>query len=200
MLWMSVQTIRKVLLSLHEEDIKEIREMNKYEKDILRLLEAHTRIDKSDLIRNINNALSSRGIHWKGKNQWVCNVTGSPMGTVATWFSHSKCRALNKIPLDAMCQMAIALKMPVWEFLNAAEKEQETDEPEIDRRSSLYWYIRRKEAEDIWNSSHAQEKGTWSEQDKAIQREFLDMLYLERMELYERGYQNEKNMEEEQNG
>lgn len=34
--------------------------MNKYEKDILRLLEAHAKIDKGNLIRNINNALSSR--------------------------------------------------------------------------------------------------------------------------------------------
>ena len=90
--------------------------MNKYEKDILRLLEAHAKIDKGNLIRNINNALSSRGIHRKGKNQWVSNVTGSPMGTVETWFSYAECRALNKIPLDAMCQIAIALKMSVWEF------------------------------------------------------------------------------------
>lgn len=64
----------------------------------------------------------------------------------------------------------------------------------------MYCYIRRKEAEDIWDSKYAQEKGTWSEQDKAVKREFLDRLYLERLELYERGYENEKNMEEERNG
>lgn len=174
--------------------------MNKYEKDILRLLEAHAKIDKGNLIRNINNALSSRGIHRKGKNQWVSNVTGSPMGTVETWFSYAECRALNKIPLDAMCQIAIALKMSVWEFLRETENKQEEDKPKIDRRNSMYCYIRRKEAEDIWDSKYAQEKGTWSEQDKAVKREFLDRLYLERLELYERGYENEKNMEEERNG
>lgn len=182
MFWMPVQTVRKVLLSLHEKDIKEIRQMNKYEKEVLRLLEAHARIDKSDLIRNINNAIKSRGIHQKGKNQWICKVTGSPIGTVETWFSYAKCRALNKIPVNAMCQIAIALKMSVWDFLRETENIAKTEEPKIDRRSKLYWHIRRKEAEDIWNGSDVQEKGTWSEQDKAIQREFLDRLYLERLE------------------
>ncbi len=57
------------MFSLHEKDFKEIREMNKYEKETLRLLEIHARIDKADLISNINNALRSRGIHRKGKNQ-----------------------------------------------------------------------------------------------------------------------------------
>lgn len=81
-----------------------------------------------------------------------------------------------------MCQIAIALKMSVWDFLRETENIAKTEEPKIDRRSKLYWHIRRKEAEDIWNGSDAQEKGTWSEQDKAIQREFLDRLYLERLE------------------
>lgn len=156
--------------------------MNKYEKDILRLLEAHASIDKQDLIRNINRAVRSKGIYRKGKNLWISKVTGSPIGTVDTWFSRAKCRTLNKIPLYAMCQIAVALKVSVWDFLDTEEKEQETDRPQIDRRSSLYWHIRRKEAENIWNGSHAQEKGTWGEQDKAVQREFLDRLYLERLE------------------
>ncbi len=174
--------------------------MNKYEKDILRLLETHAEIDKSDLIRNINKAVRSKGIHRKGKNVWISEVTGYPVGTVDGWFSHAECRAFNKISLNAMCRIAIALKVSIWDLLETEEKEQNADEPQIDRRSSMYCYIRRKEAEDIWDSSYAQEKGTWSEQDKAVKRKFLDRLYLERLKLYERGYQNEKNMEEEHNG
>lgn len=56
--------------------------MNKYEKDILQLLEAHTKIDKSALIRNINKAVRSKGIYRNGKNRWISNVTGYPIGTV----------------------------------------------------------------------------------------------------------------------
>lgn len=156
--------------------------MNEYEKDILRLLEAHTSADKNDLIRNINNAIKSRGIRWNGKNQWVSSVTGSPTGTVETWFSHAECRALNKMPLSAMCQIAIALEMSVWDFLEAGEKGQEAGGPKIDRRSSLYRHIQRTEAADIWNNSNAQEKGAWDEQGRAVRRAFLDRLYLERSE------------------
>ena len=156
--------------------------MNKYEKDILQLLEAHAKIDKSDLIRNINEAVKSKGIYRSGKNKWISKVTGYPIGTVDGWFTCARCRALNKIPLNAICKIAIALKMSVWDFLEIKEKELKLDEPQIDRRSSMYCYIRRKEAEDIWDSSYAQEKGTWSEQDKAVKREFLDRLYLERLE------------------
>ena len=174
--------------------------MNKYEKDTVRLLEAHARIEKSDLIRNINKAVRSGGIQRNGKNEWISNITGYPIGTVEGWFSHAKCRAGNKISLNAMCRLSIALKISVWDLLEMEEKELQPDEPKIDRRSSMYCYIRRKEAGDIWDSSYAQEKGTWSEQDKAVKREFLDRLYLERLELYEKGYQNEKNMEDEQNG
>lgn len=53
----------------------------------------------------------------------------------------------------------------------------------------MYCFIRRREAENLWDRSYAQEKGTWNEQDKAVKRAFLDRLYLERLELYERGYQ-----------
>lgn len=156
--------------------------MNKYEKDIVRLLEAHARIKKSDLIRNINKAVRSKGIHKKGKNEWISSITGYPIGTVDGWFSHAKCRAGNKISLNAMCKLSIALKISVWDLLETEEKEQEADEPRIDRRSRLYWHIRRKEAEDIWNRSDAHENGTWGEQPKAVQREFLDRLYLEQLE------------------
>lgn len=174
--------------------------MNKYERDILRLLETHAKIDKRDLIRNVNKAVKYGGISWCGKNMWISSVTGYPIGTVQGWFTTAKCRSLNKIPLNAICKIAIALEMSVWDFWETEEKEHRPDEIQIDRRSSMYCYIRRREAEDIWNSSHAQEKGTWSEQDKSVKREFLDRLYLERLKLYERGYQNEKDMEEERNG
>ncbi len=156
--------------------------MNEYEKDILKLLEAHAKIGKSDVIRNINKAVRSSGIYRKGKNVWISNVTGYPIGTVYGWLNHAECRALNKIPLSAMCRIAIALKISVWDLLETEEKEQDADEPRIDRRSKLYWHIRRKEAEDIWNRSDAHENGTWGEQPKAVQREFLDRLYLERLE------------------
>ena len=126
--------------------------MNEYEKDILKLLEAHAKIGKSDVIRNINKAVRSSGIYRKGKNVWISNVTGYPIGTVYGWLNHAECRALNKIPLSAMCRIAIALKISVWDLLETEEKEQDADEPRIDRRSKLYWHIRRKEAEDIWNS------------------------------------------------
>ena len=53
--------------------------MNKYEKDILQLLEAHAKIDKSDLIRNINEAVKSKGIYRSGKNKWISKVTGYPI-------------------------------------------------------------------------------------------------------------------------
>lgn len=42
-------------------------------------------------------------------------------------------------------------------------------------------------------------KSNMGKQNKTVKREFLDRLYLERLELYERGYQNEQNVEEEQN-
>lgn len=163
--------------------------MNKYEKDILRLLETHAKIDKRDLIRNVNKAVKYGGISWCGKNMWISSVTGYPIGTVQGWFTAAKCRASNKIPLNAICKIAIALEMSVWDFWETKEKEHRPDEVQIDRRSSMYCFIRRREAENLWDSSYAQEKGTWNEQDKAVKRAFLDRLYLERLELYERGYQ-----------
>lgn len=175
--------------------------MNKYEKDILRLWETHAKINKSDLITNINNAVRSKGIYRNGKNRWISKVTGYPLGTVYRWFTHAKCREFNKIPLNAVCSIAIALEMSVWDLVMPEGKVPKLGNSQIDRRrSSMYCYIKRREAEDIWDSQYAQEKGLWNEQDKAVKREFLDRLYLERLELYERGYQNEENMEEKGNG
>lgn len=154
--------------------------MNEYEKDILRLLEAHNRTDKNTLAGNINRAIYNKGIHRKGKNRWVSGVTGYPVGTVNTWFSRTKCRNLNKIPLSAVCRIAVAPELSVWDFLDGKAAASKTDGPEIDRRSSLYWHIRRKEAEALWNESHMCEKGPWSIQDMAVRREFIDRLYLER--------------------
>lgn len=54
--------------------------MNKYEKDIMKLLETHEKARKSDLIDNINHVLREKGISRSGKNQWICEVTGSPLG------------------------------------------------------------------------------------------------------------------------
>lgn len=155
--------------------------MCEYEKDILRLLDAHEKANKSDLIRNINEAIKRRGISRNGKNIWVCEVTGSPIGTVCTWFSYAKCRALNKIPLYAMCQIAVALNVSVWDFFETEDGEQKAEVVEIDRRSSLYWHIRRNEAENIWNTAYAAEKGVWEGQSNVIQREFLDSLYCQRI-------------------
>lgn len=144
--------------------------MNKYEKDILRLLETHAKIDKRDLIRNVNKAVKYGGISWCGKNMWISSVTGYPIGTVQGWFTNAKCRASNTIPLNAICKIAIALEMSVWDFWETKEKEHRPDEVQIDRRSSMYCFIRRREAENLWDSSYAQEKGTWNEQDKAVKR------------------------------
>lgn len=91
--------------------------MNEYEKEIMRLLKAHEKIRKVELVDNINRAIKKKSVCPYGKNKWVCKVTGSPMGTVCTWFTKSKCRAENKIPLYAMCQIAAALNVSVWNFL-----------------------------------------------------------------------------------
>ena len=51
--------------------------MNEYEKDILKLLEAHAKIGKSDVIRNINKAVRSSGIYRKGKNVSCASETNN---------------------------------------------------------------------------------------------------------------------------
>lgn len=73
--------------------------MNEYEKDIMKLFDVHEKAEKRELIKRINWEIEMGGISLYGKNQWVCKVTGSPMGTVCTWFSNAKCRSVNKIPL-----------------------------------------------------------------------------------------------------
>ncbi len=156
--------------------------MNEYEKNIIRLIEAHEKAEKKDLIRNINRAIKLSEVSWFGKNEWICKVTNSPMGTVCTWFTHSKCRAVNKIPLYAMCKIAVALRISVWKFFETeeVEKMEGTAEPAIDRRGKLYWHLRRNEAEQLWNGKYGR-YGVWTMQSKAVQREFLDKLYLERL-------------------
>lgn len=174
--------------------------MNEYEKDILRLLEAHNRIDKIILAGNINKAIYKKGIHRKGKNQWISEVTGYPVGTVNTWFSRTECRSLNKMPLSAICHIAVALELSIWDLLDGKAGTSKADGPKIDRRSKLYWHIRRKEAETLWNNSYIREKGSWGIQDMAVRREFIDKLYLERVETDKKGTQHETNMEAEQDG
>ena len=97
---------------------KEQRKM-KLEKEIIRLTKLHQNKDKRELIQNINHVLRAQGIHLNRKVKWICKVTGSPEGTVYTWFTNARCRRENKIPLYALCQMALALRISVYEFFSA---------------------------------------------------------------------------------
>ena len=94
---------------------KEQRKM-KLEKEIIILTKLHQNTDKRELIQNINHALKAQGIHLNRKVKWICKVTGSPEGTVYTWFTNARCRRENKIPLYALCQMALALRISVYKF------------------------------------------------------------------------------------
>ena len=156
--------------------------MNEYEKDLMKLFDTHEKADKCELIKRINWEIEMGGISRRGKNEWVCKVTGSPMGTVCTWFSNAKCRALNKIPLYALCQIAVALEISVWEFYKTANGTKEEKEPElkINRRDKLYWHLRRNVAGQLWNDSYGS-YGLWEWQSKEVQRKFIDKLYLERL-------------------
>lgn len=58
--------------------------MNRYEKNVMKLMEAHEKIPKVVLITNVNQAILDSGIRRSGKNKWVCQITGAPMGTVYT--------------------------------------------------------------------------------------------------------------------
>jgi hypothetical protein len=42
--------------------------MNKYEKELLKLLDMHENIEKGDLINNLNSAIRQGGIKRAGKN------------------------------------------------------------------------------------------------------------------------------------
>lgn len=166
--------------------------MNKYEKEMIKLIEAHEKAEKADLIRNMNRLIRKAGIFKRHKCKWLCKVTNAPIGTVNTWFCNAKCRLANKIPLRAMCQIAVALKVSVWEFFETEKDTLETIKaPIIDRRSKLYWHIRRTEAPNLWNEAHYGYEERWEHQSKEVQRDFLDMLYMEKME---------QKKEEEQNG
>ena len=94
------------------------------EKELIKLTRLHQEIEKEVLIGNINRILKEKGVYRKKKVQWVCDVTGSPSGTAYTWFTYAQCRSVNKIPLYALCQIAVALKISVYDFLeteNVAE-------------------------------------------------------------------------------
>lgn len=155
--------------------------MNKYEKDLIKLLKLHEYISKVDLINNINTAIWRNGIKRRGKNEWVSKVTGSPIGTVDTWFSKSNCKSMNKMPLYATCQIAVELHVSVWSFYETNGRRQEKME-KPDRRGTLYRQLGRNEAEKRWNESHRLEDGLWEEQSKAVRRNFLDQLYWESIE------------------
>lgn len=155
--------------------------MNEYERDLIKLFDTHEETDKRELIKRINWEIKIHDIGWHGKNEWVCKVTGSPMGTVCTWFSNAQCRSVNKIPLYALCQIAVALEISVWEFYKTSAKAKEEKEPKINRRDKLYWYLRRNEAERLWNDNYGS-YGLWEWQSKKVQRKFIDKLYLERLE------------------
>ena len=156
--------------------------MNEYEKDLMKLFDIHEKAEKCELIKRINWEIKIHDIGWHGKNEWVCKVTGSPMGTVCTWFSNAKCRAVNKIPLYALCQIAVALEISVWDFYKFTNNvnEEKESEPKINRRDKLYWYLRRNEAEKLWNSNYGS-YGIWEWQSKEVQRKFIDKLYLDKL-------------------
>lgn len=163
--------------------------MNEYEKDIIKLLELYKKAEKRSLNKILNTVIRNGGIKRNGKNRWVCKVTGSPHGTVCTWFSNTSCKYQYKISLYAICKIAVALEISIWDIFKDVsiineKKGTEIDRrdkqgTEIDRRDKLYWHLRRKEAAKIWES-RCGTYGIWEEQSKDVQREFLDMLYLER--------------------
>lgn len=150
------------------------------EKEIIKMTSIHQNIEKHVLIRNINQILREKGICWRQKIQWVCTVTGSPTGTVYTWFTNAKCRSVNKIPLYALCQIAVALKISVYEFLKTESQEKQCINRKIDRRGKLYWHLRREVAEALWNANHDEDE-IWESQTQAVRRNFLDNLYLEKV-------------------
>lgn len=71
----------------------------KIEKELIKLAQLHQEIKKEVLIGNINRIIRGKKIYRKNKIRWVCDVTGSPSGTVYTWFTYARCRSDNKIPL-----------------------------------------------------------------------------------------------------
>ena len=151
------------------------------EKELIKLTRLHQEIEKEVLIGNINRILKEKGVYRKKKVQWVCDVTGSPSGTAYTWFTYAQCRSVNKIPLYALCQIAVALKISVYDFLETENVAETVGFQKIDRRSKLYWHLRRNEAEALWNKSHESDE-PWQVQSLDVQRKFLDELYQKKVE------------------
>ena len=156
--------------------------MGRFEKDMVRFIHLHKKCDKARLIQNINKVMQEKGIKRRNKCRWIAEITGMPIGTVNTWFTTAKCRDKNRIPPDAMCLLALELKVSVWRFLEGEEEKQKDGMVKPDRRSSVYWYIRRNKAEDAWNDRYALEMGEWSKQDKEVKQKFLDELYFQHLE------------------
>lgn len=156
--------------------------MENFEKDMVRFIRLHKQCDKARLIQNINTVMREKGMMWRNKNRWIAEVTGVPVGTVNTWFTTAKCRDNNRIPPDAMCLLALALEVLVWRFLEGEEEKQRDGMVKPDRRSREYYYIRRNQAEDVWNDRYAPQMGEWSKQDREVKQKFLDELYFQHLE------------------
>ncbi|MCI8496568.1 MAG: hypothetical protein HFI74_13040 [Lachnospiraceae bacterium] len=156
--------------------------MGKFEKDMVRFIHLHKQCDKARLIQNINTVMQEKGIKRRNKSRWVAEVTGTPIGSVNTWFTTAKCRDNNRIPPNAMCLLALALKVSVWRFLEGEEEKQKDGMVKPDRRSRAYSYIRRNQAEDAWNDRYAPQMGEWSKQGREVKQKFLDELYFQHLE------------------
>lgn len=156
--------------------------MENFEKDMLRFIRLHKQCDKVRLIQNINAVMQEKGIKRRNKSRWVAEVTGMPIGSVNTWFTTAKCRDNNRIPPDAMCLLALTLGVSVWRFLEGEEEKQKDGMVKPDRRSRVYSYIRRNQAEDAWNDRYASQMGEWSKQGREVKRKFLDELYFQHLE------------------
>lgn len=156
--------------------------MGKFEKDMVRFIRFQKKCDKARLIQNINAVMQEKGIKRRNKSRWIAEVTGVPVGSVNTWFTTAKCRDNNRIPPDAMCLLALALEVSVWRFLEGEEERQKDGMIKPDRRSHVYSYIRRNQAEEAWNDRYALEMGEWSKQDREVKQKFLDELYLQHLE------------------
>ena len=110
--------------------------MGKFEKDMVRFIRIHKQCDKARLIQNMNKVMQEKGIKRRNKCIWIAEITGVPVGSVNTWFTTAKCRDNNRIPPDAMCLLALALKVPVWRFLEG-EEEKQKDPDHVERISEM---------------------------------------------------------------
>lgn len=133
--------------------------MGRFEKDMVRFIHLHKKSDKARLIQNINKVMQEKGIKRRNKCRWIAEITSVPVGSINTWFTTAKCRDKNRIPPDAMCLLALALKVSVWRFLEGEEEKQKDGMVKPDRRSRIYCSICRNEAEAAWNDRYALEIG-----------------------------------------